>query len=458
MANLRLLKNNKGSVAVVAMVLLTFLAALVLGFASRSVFQSKRVRGFNDTRQALYTAEAGIEYACYEAKKTTAAATAITTKPDSQVITTILDGGSFSYVPFSDSGFGTAQLLCSYSAGFLKILATGSYRKAKKTISVTLGAKLPEIYKSGLVLFGESPVQVRGGTVTGRVVLKVPSNPPGAFLECESLKEPLPPFNNKLFKNTMDSLFHESQQGDSGKSKMGELVTYNSSSVPDLKNHPLLSHIGNVLLHSDAIGKQLIIEGPGIIEAGQGIQVSGKAILKNVTLVAQGDITCFDEVKLIDCTLLSYKRVHIGNKAEFSGSIYCNGTIEAAEDSKIKPYSLLYCLGQNKGSNNQLVSITESAEVAGTILSPATMGIVFLDKDARFSGIIFTQASVDIRGIVLGTVIARDFLAKTEDDKSFAPAFMGGKIDHDAMPTDYSAPLGLLTQPDFCITSWEVVK
>jgi len=451
MGCLRSFKNNSGSVAVVAVILMTFLASMVLIFAARSTARFKHVRNFEGERQALYTAESGIEFACYEARK-----------PKDSVLTdtslTILDGGSFKYNPFSDSLFGASEVVSEYVSGYLWVTSKGHYKTFSKTLRVKLGSRLPNAFRAGLVLTGEAPVTVEGGTVQGPIRSKAGLIPPGAFLEYEKLRDSLPKLDEKVFKDAMDSIFRASQKIDSGQSKIGELVAYNSSNPPDFRKDSLLNHVGNVLINGDRIGQVLVVEGPGIVESAQGIQVSGNIQLRNVTLVAQGDITFFDNAKLINCTVLSFKRVHIGNKSDFDGTIYCQGTVEVLDEAKVQPYTLVYCLGRGKASNQQVVTLDGKATMAGTIISDCSSGITYVGFEAAFSGILFTKASVDIRGTVNGTVIARDFQSRAGETEPFQAVFRDGKIDYYGMPPDYAAPIGLLIEPDFAIASWEVLE
>jgi cytoskeletal protein CcmA (bactofilin family) len=101
---------------------------------------------------------------------------------------------------------------------------------------------------------------------------------------------------------------------------------------------------------------------------------------------------------------LSYKRVYLANKAFLEGSVYSHGTIEVRDEATVKPYSLLFCNGNGKSANQRMVSLEGEVNVSGTIIANNTSGIVFLDEDALFTGIIFSKASVDIRGSVQGSV------------------------------------------------------
>ncbi|MBL8026900.1 MAG: hypothetical protein JNL74_10850 [Fibrobacteres bacterium] len=448
MAPSLLIRNNRGSVAAVAVILMTFLATLAIVFVSNSSRRFKQTGQFSTERQALYMAESAIELACYDAKKI---------KIDT-TLTDILDGGTFSYNPFIDSAYPPVTVISEYVNGFLQLTSTAKYKGHQKTLRVNVGARLPKEFSAALVLFGEEPLIIENGQINGKVRTRGRIEPIGALFDYELLTTEPPKLNERIFKESMDSLFKLSQKLDSGASKSGQLISYNSSNPLSFKKDSLLNHAGSVLINGDRFGNTIIIEGPGIIESGEGIQISGNIELRNVILVAQGDLSLLDNAKLSNCILLSYKRVYLADKSSFEGSIYSHGTVEIRDQATIQPYTLIYAQGNNKGANQRIVSLEGEVKVSGTIIANSQSGLVYLQDDAHFTGIIFSLASVDIRGIVEGSVIARSFQTRDSDTEPFTPTFRDGKIDYAALPTDYTAPIGLMTKPDFKISSREVIE
>ncbi|OGJ95409.1 MAG: hypothetical protein A2487_19305 [Candidatus Raymondbacteria bacterium RifOxyC12_full_50_8] len=463
------LSKNDGSIAVLAIIILGALSAAILLFAMRSAHGTMDLKKKILERQAVYTAESGIEYACAEARRIKALQDstnksgivnsegiirADSAVSDSQPLT-ILDEGSFTYYPFSDSLLGSAYVSGKLMDGFLQVTSTGHYKTASKTIVVKLGTRLPKIFDAGLILSGPRPLLVDGGTLNGSAVLKVNTMPSGAFLEMEFLKGDLPEINEKLFKKTMDNLLSSTQISDTGKSAISQLISYNFSNKPDFTGDSMLTHAGNVLINGDRFNTDLVIEGPGTIESGQGIQLTGRVFLKKVTLIAQGDLACFDNARLEECVLLSYTRVHLGNKTDFSGTIYSNGTVEILNEAKVRPFALIYARGQG-GKGAKTVQIDEQAVVAGTVIVPGRNGLVYIGYEALFCGVLFCRGSVDIRGNVKGAVAAVSFMARRDEAQPYANVFIDGRIDRTELPYNYSAPLGLLTEPDFEVVGWDV--
>jgi hypothetical protein len=463
--------KNTGSISVIALLLLTTLSSLILVFAGRSALRIRQVSRYVPERQALYTAEAGIDYACYEIKRVSALKKQKplkiageediikTGQADSLKDTlplTVLDGGTFEYYPFSDSGLGLAEVTGENREGFLHITSSARYRSYRKTITATLGAALPKAFSAGLIITGGEKLRVQGGTVEGKVLMRQAPQPAGAFMEFELLTGDLPEFNEKFFTDEMQRIFQASQKLDSSQKSLGELVVYNSSRPLEFKNDSILTHAGNVLIQGDRFGKTMIIEGPGLIESGLGIQISGDVQLKNITLVCQGDLACFDQSRLINCTLLSSSRVHLGGKTDFSGTIYSQGTLEIMNEAKVRPYSVMFVKGGGKKQGDKAVFMDEQVTVSGTLLVSDVSGIVYLGYDAIFSGIIYTRGFIDIRGLLNGAAAAKGFKTRLEEGGAVQNVFMDGKIDRAALPYDYCAPAGLLVEPDFEVVEWQV--
>jgi hypothetical protein len=140
-------------------------------------------------------------------------------------------------------------------------------------------------------------------------------------------------------------------------------------------------------------------------------------ILKDLTLIAYGEVRIQYDSKLKNVSVFSPSSVVLSGYSYFSGGIISQKEIRVAEYATVAESSVLIA----EGETNQ-IRFTESATFSGTAISTAKktiagayQNIITIEDNAECQGLIYSSGRVSINGKFKGLVCAHTFYGRSSN-------------------------------------------
>ncbi len=461
--------DRKGFVVLAASLLMAVMSTLVLSLVSLTIKRSTLRSHHIYERQAFYASEAAVDQmlmAFGRGERAWGLGSAylsplipFTENPATYMYTHL------SMYPFSDSLRGYTSYYLSMRGGFVLIDAIGWFRDSYSRILTEIGSETTDDLCAALIITGSNTVTIQGAKVIGPVFSNAHTIPSNAFQKMKNRQHAEITLNSSFFNEMMNQIY-KSSQVNSGYSVNGTgQHYYNDDNLSELsKNNSIIRHGSPVVLSSE---NGTIIDGPLIIESMSSIQVSGNIVLNRVTLIAQEDLSCLDDIILNDCTLLSSKRIFIADRAKVNGSFFSRGCFEIYDQATVMSNSLIYNGTDESYGRKTGISIHGMVSINGTVILNIREGIpnISIGQNCVINGLVYASGSIDLEGVVNGTVITNMFLPDTvikastdRDTDSLQYIFRNGTINYGALPEDFEMPYGIGSRGNIKVISWKTEK
>ena len=317
--------------------------------------------------------------------------------------TLVADSSPVTVHPYSCDSFGACEVSLSYRGCFEALDSKGTLRKIDKSISVVLGGSVhvsPDtayFFETGLPLQGN--IGGKGHIGSDSVIVRQ-----------EELKALISRYNAQLSTGA-DTIMPQTVL----------LIQHNDEfeKIPDFVKGPLTID-GTHFDLSWKKKRRVTVLGD--------IQIFGKTNLEGLEFIASGDITCADDCRLLDVTLVAAGRMIMADRAVFSGTAIAATNMLIHGQASIERRSMLIATGEGKTPplkpgmppKPRIFSITctERATIDATVIALKDELGVKIDKAAAIKGVIWTKGFVSIAGKLFGVVHAK---ALVDADQAIDP-------------------------------------
>lgn len=180
------------------------------------------------------------------------------------------------------------------------------------------------------------------------------------------------------------------------------------------------------------------------------------AFLKELTLVAYGEVRIQYDSELHNVSIFSPNSVTLSGYSYFSGEIISQQEIRAAEYVIISESSVLI----GEGETNK-IRFTESSSFSGTAISTAEKTIagayqnsITTEKYTRCEGLIYSSGKASIKGKLEGMVCAHSFYGRSSS------GYYGNVIEGDIISgiPESIVPSAYIKTPKFKRKSWKIIE
>jgi hypothetical protein len=435
-------QNNRGSAIMLVMAIGAVVTFIVFTWVAFSVRRSHAIIDTRDRLNARYAAESVVSKALYERMINPQGPIA----PDSAV-QIVRAGDSLgkaaaeSTVVYVDSlhGSDASATLCE-DGSYVRVVAAGKAGKATWDIDALFGQELPPDFNYALILSVQTQqLEVRRGRIVGDV--KTAQQPSGSIdgkIDAGSIVT-LPPVDEQKFAAVMTKLEAKLSFSDSAETVFQGSQSFDEKTMPPLDSGRTIFINGHVLINGGS-AKPLTLNGPGSIVASGDIQISGAAVIENVEFIALGQVKCFDACRLDNVTLYSQQSIYLDNKARVSGNLYAFKTITLAGQSTIAMPSFAYVKGEMSKDPRKNVfglQLMQQSRFSGTFFCATAASYSIVERDARFTGLLYTRGRLELCGTVFGCVAAFELAESIEDNRN---ALAGGTIIRKLLPGNFVIP------------------
>lgn len=190
--------------------------------------------------------------------------------------------------------------------------------------------------------------------------------------------------------------------------------------------------------------------------SGRDIQLNMNNLSGNIVIVAN-KIRVSPKTKLSDVILLA-------NEIEFmegftgNAQAYALDKILIEEDVYLQYPSVVGAIRKKNKKEGTSILVKRNAIVEGMIFSyelsfNRKLSTVKLEKDSHLLGHLFSNGSLDLRGMVDGMVTTKQFSVKTSSSVN-DHFILDGQIDRTALPVEYVSPVFLDNYQEQSIAKW----
>jgi hypothetical protein len=419
----------------------TFIVFTWVTFSVRRAHESIDMR---DRLNARYAAESVVSAALYARMINPTGALS----PDSvvQIVhagDTLNQTAEDSSLIYVDSLHGSkASATLSEEGSYICVAAKGEAGEATYSVSALFGQELPKEFNYALILsIQNKPLEVRRGRIIGDVkTAQPPSGSIDGKIDAGRIVT-LPQVDESKLTSAMSRLEEKISISDSGSIQYLSSQAFDERTLPKFRGDSTIFVNGHVLI-SGGMTKPLVIKGPGSIVAAGDIQITGMTDIEDVNLIATGQIKCFDDARLGTVTLYAQKSIYLDNQARVSGNLYAFSTITLAGESSITMPSFAYVKGsEGKDPKKNIcgLQLMDQARFSGTFFcayaGPTSYSLI--EKDTRFTGLLYTRGRLELGGTVFGCVAAFSLAVSMEDDRN---TLAGGLVNRRLLPKNFMVP------------------
>jgi hypothetical protein len=442
MSCINTIQNNRGSAIMLVMAIGAVVTFIVFSWVAFSVRRSHSVIDTRDRLNARYAAESAVSKALYERMINPQGPL----YPDSAV-QIVRAGDSLgqtadeSTVVYVDSLHGSeASATLNEDGSYVRVVAAGKAGNATWDIDALFGQELPPDFNYALILSVQNKqLEVRRGRITGDV--KTAQQPSGSIdgkVDAGSIVT-LPPVDEGKFTAVMTNLEAKLSFSDSAETVFQGSQAFDEHTLPPFDSGRTIVVNGHVLI-SGGFVKPLTLKGPGSIVATGDIQISGAVDIEDVECIAIGRVKCFDACRLDKVTIYSQQSIYLDNEARVSGNLYAFNTITLAGQSTIAMPSFAYVKGEmSKDPRKNVVGLQlmQQSRFSGTFFCASAASYSIVERDARFTGLLYTRGRLELCGTVFGCVAAFELAESVEDTRN---ALAGGIIIRKVLPGNFVIP------------------
>ncbi|MBN1128443.1 MAG: hypothetical protein JXA71_05620 [Chitinispirillaceae bacterium] len=448
---------ERGSAIMLVVAIGAVVTFIVFTWVAFSLHRSRGVIEKRDVLHARYAAESVVSAALYERTLNPSGPVS----PDSAV-QVVRAGDTLSNTPaestivYRDSVHGSeAAATVSDDGPFIRVRAHGSAGRETWGIDARFGQELSAEYRYALILSVQNkPLEVRRGRIIGDV--KVAQQPTGAIdgkIEAGTVVT-LPQVDESKLETGMARLREGGIAFDSVENVLQGSHAFDERSWPRAVGSAGLSVSGHLLVQGGGT-RPFAIKGPLTVVAGGDVQLSGNVEMSDVTLVASGQVKCFDNVRLNGVTVSAGKMIYLDNQVRCSGEFYSLENLTLAGQSEIEMPSFAFVKGSiSKDPKKTMfgLQLMQESRFAGTFFCASGASFSIIERDARFTGLLYTRGVLSLQGTVFGCVAAAMLAESAEDDRC---VLAGGTIDRRILPKNFMIPQAFGTRgAGFRLVSW----
>ncbi len=357
--------SNKGFSLFLTLTIIVIISSLITTFLFTSNLHSWRLNKRINREQAFYIASSGM--------------TRLMQTPPSLEYTD------------TDSLFnGTLTTEAKYKKGFMCISTTGEFKNEKVSMQSEFGSELDSsISEYGAILEIDKNPEIYG-SIDGKI----------------KTGHLLPELNLSIIKDKISSSIAYLQSPFQADTELfSPQLFYEESDVPNKE----IIYVNDAVFFRDGIFDQ-----PKTIISTSDIIVEN-AILKQLNLIAYGEVRIQYDSELHDVSIFSPNSVVLSGYSYFSGEIISQQEIRIAEYATISESSVLIC----EGETNR-IKFTESSSFSGTAISVAEKTVagayqnsITIERYARAGGLIYSSGKASVKGKFEGIVCAHSFYGRS---------------------------------------------
>ncbi|MEW6040965.1 MAG: hypothetical protein AB1633_05545 [Elusimicrobiota bacterium] len=464
-----LFKNFRGSAMISVMLVVLSLISILMAVIPFTVKESRKISKKYHRLTAFYAAEAAVSKALYEYSQSQMPLR-VDTINSSDISKSAADsdgvlGNKFDLVsgydetiqPFYEKNI-FAEISMAFKGSYLGISSKCAYKGNGVRLDYIFGARIPKYLDAALILFENTPLEMQGSQIHGKIKAPVKPNAWLTMSEYEKLPDTVHISDFKTWKESIKIILQQmamqaqNSERVSGAGLAGQPVVYSADNVPDFKNNDTVYLNSHLLIEGNKIGRALKINGPATIIVAGDVQLAEYVILSNVNIYASGSITLFGRSNFIDGILFAQGQIAMTEQSSLRGEIITMSNVEIGGDVVVEMPSVIYSEGAKGWKGQKAVLVTNNAFVSGTIVCSNQFSLLMIDYDAKTFGIIYSAGKIDIRGTVCGTVVAKGFTDSNEKNKK--NVFIDGEITSAGMAENLVVPLSIAEKPDLAVISW----
>jgi hypothetical protein len=433
-----MIKSHKG-IALIYVIAITCIVSLLIGVMMyQYILQRHSIRSTIQKIQSFYTAEAGIKKALYYIKEE---------KGINWRTGTVLANE-----PIKDTIFwqkdDEVEISVLDHCGYLKIKSQVK-KKPLKSIEVIAAGILPEKLKYNLILKSTKPLILKQGSkLKGKIRVNLEPKFQGGSIEAILETNPslqLPKVEPAPFKNSIAFFRH--------------LLSSPEEFDAELFSPQVFSPENPILQKKVFVNDAVLIENrdlDSIWHAGDNlfiastaeVQISGSAMLNNITIMAIGPIKILDKAQVKASRIYSETQIELREQSSFSGVLIAPD-IKIAEKAVITNPSTIYC-GPKKG---HLIIDSKNIIYCNIInLCVGGKSKIEINENAEIEGIIYSRAPVTLKGKLNGFLSCNGFHEETGDTNTNV---ISGIINPPKYPELLSVPLIFPDINEFKIIKWQ---
>lgn len=391
---------RKGYILVVALMVVFIVSLLVASWFTYLQRRINRVDDLQNRVQAFYNAESGLAKAVSYLENNGA----IPFKIDPSGVKTRID-----------TLFGDVNCIAEISIrerGFYTwITSIGKQGKVSETVSAYLGSCGQRVFTNACNISSPGLLYVSGkiigdvetrGSVAGNVNGEIRHNPSLVFpvvntstittrmIECRSLIENPAKADTEIF---------------------GPLIIDEETDLPPKR----LIYVNDVVLvEPQDLEIPFSIEGNSIIVSPNEIQLSGHARISGIDFIAYDKILVTNSCILKNALLYSENGVEIRENAQFEGTILSKGEISVCEKARIVGNSAIV-----SNSDDYQIKLCDETKLCCSIILCPEVGLgkmvssfIDVENDVQIKGLIFTTTGLRLRGSLVGSIYAPQFIGE----------------------------------------------
>jgi hypothetical protein len=398
--------SNKGFSLFLTLTIIIIISSLITSFVLISNLHSWRLNKRINREQAFYIASSGM--------------TRLMQAPPSSEYTN------------TDSLFnGILTTEAQYKKGFISISTTGEFKDEKVSMQSEFGSELDSsISEYGAIIETDKKPEIYG-SIDGKI----------------KTGHLLPELNLSIIKDKISSSIAYLQSPFRADTELfSPQLFYEDSDIPNKE----FIFVNDAVFFRDGIFDQ-----PKTVISTSDIIVEN-AILKQLTLIAYGEVRIQYDSELHDVSIFSPNSVVLSGYSYFSGEIISQQEIRVAEYATITKSSVLI----GEGETNR-IKFTESSSFSGTAISVAEKTIagayqnsINIERYARARGLIYSSGKASVKGKLEGIVCAHAFYGRSSS------GYYGNVIEGDIisrMPESLIPSAYIKTQK-FKRKSWKLIE
>lgn len=400
------LASNKGFSLFLTLTIIIIISSLITSFFLISNLHSWRLKKRINWEQAFYIASSGM--------------------------TRSMQSPPSSEYENKDSLFGgylTTE--AEFKKGFMSIVTTGKFKNEQVSMQSEFGSEL------------DSSISAYGA------ILEVDKNPEiyGSIEGTIKIRCPLPELNSSAIKDKISSSVAYLQSPYQADTELfSPQLFYDAGDIPSQE----IIYVNDAVFFRDGTfdyPKTIISTSDIIVENG---------ILKELTLIAYGEVRIQYDSKLHNVSIFSPNSVTLSGYSYFSGEIISQQEIRVAEYATIAESSVLI----GEGETNH-IRFTESSSFSGTAISTAEKTIagahqnaITIERYAQCRGLIYSSGKVSVKGELEGLVCAHSFYGRSSS------GYYGNVIEGDIIYgiPESMVPSAYIKTQNFKRKSWKLIE
>jgi hypothetical protein len=277
-----------------------------------------------------------------------------------------------------------------FKKGFMSIITTGKFKNEEVSMQSEFGSELDSIISEyGVILEVDKKPEIYGA-IEGKI----------------KIGHPLPELNKSAIEDKISYFTAHLQSPYQADTELfSPQIFYEESDLPNKE----VIYVNDAVFLRDGIFDQ-----PKIIISTSDIIVEN-GILKELTLIAYGEIKIQYDSELRNVSIFSPNSVTLSGYSYFSGEIISQQEIRAAEYATISESSVLI----GEGETNR-IKFTESSSFSGTAISTAEktiagayQNVITIERYSNCRGIIYSSGKVSVKGELKGLVCAHSFYGRS---------------------------------------------